>query len=37
MTIKNSVSAVYDGKVLIPDHPVFLQAGKKYYLIIEHK
>ena len=30
-----SVSAVYDGKALVPDKPVHLQAGKKYHLIIE--
>lgn len=35
MIIETDVSAVYDGKALIPDHPVDLQAGKKYHLIIE--
>lgn len=35
MSTETSVSALYDGKVLIPDHSVDLQAGKKYYLIIE--
>ena len=29
------VPAVYDGKALIPEKPVNLQAGKKYLLIIE--
>ena len=36
MTLEIDVSAVYDGKALIPDHPVDLQAGKKYHIIIEH-
>ena len=31
-----SVSAVYDGKALVPDKPVHIQAGKKYHLIIEN-
>ena len=35
MIIETDVSAVYDGKALIPDHPVDLKAGKKYHLIIE--
>jgi hypothetical protein len=35
MIIEPDVSAAYDGKALIPDHPVNLQAGKKYHLIIE--
>ena len=35
MIIESSVSAVYDGKALVPDQPVNLQAGKKYHLIIE--
>ena len=35
MTFKISVSAVYDGIVLIPDHPIELKVGKKYSLIIE--
>ena len=35
MILETDVSAVYDGKALIPDHPVDLQAGKKYHLIIE--
>ncbi len=35
MIIETTVSAVYDGKVLIPDQPVELKAGKKYHLIIE--
>ena len=35
MIIETSFSAVFDGEALIPDHPVDLQAGKKYHLIIE--
>lgn len=35
MIIENSVSVLYDGKSFIPDHPVYLKAGKKYHLIIE--
>jgi predicted DNA-binding antitoxin AbrB/MazE fold protein len=35
MIIETSVFAVYDGKVLVPDQPVKLEAGKKYHLIIE--
>ena len=35
MSIETSVSAVYNGKVLIPEQSVTLQAGKNYYLIIE--
>lgn len=35
MILETDVSAMYDGKALIPDHPVDLQAGKKYHLIIE--
>lgn len=35
MIIEKSVSAVYDGTVLIPDHPIELKIGKKYHLIIE--
>lgn len=35
MTFKINVFALFDGKVLIPDHPVELNAGKKYHLIIE--
>lgn len=30
-----SVSADHDGRSLVPDQPVHLQAGKKYHLIIE--
>lgn len=33
--IDSHVPAVFDGKVLVPDHPVDLQPGKKYLLIIE--
>lgn len=35
MTIETSVSALYDGKVLIPNHPIEQRAGKKSHLIIE--
>lgn len=35
MILETDVSAVYDGKAFIPDHPVNLQVGKKYHLIIE--
>ena len=35
MIIETGVSAVYDGKALIPEKPVDLKAGKKYHLIIE--
>lgn len=35
MIFETDVSAVFDGKALIPDHPVDLQAGKRYHLIIE--
>ncbi len=35
MIIETDVSAVYDGKALIPEKPVDLKTGKKYHLIIE--
>ncbi|MCA1917623.1 hypothetical protein [Methanospirillum hungatei] len=35
MITEITVSAVYNGKVLVPDQPVNLQVGKKYHLIIE--
>jgi hypothetical protein len=35
MIIDSSVPAVFDGKAFVPDHPVDLQTGKKYLLIIE--
>ena len=35
MILENCFPAVYDGKALVPDHPVDLETGKKYLLIIE--
>ncbi|MFH0966836.1 MAG: hypothetical protein V1862_04040 [Methanobacteriota archaeon] len=35
MISNNGIPAVYDGKALVPDHPVDLDTGKKYLLIIE--
>jgi hypothetical protein len=35
MITETSITAVYDGEALIPVHPVDLQAGRKYHLIIE--